>query len=835
MKFVPQKRQEIYNSLSDCNELIQFLYDIFAFVTVEDYYKIHNYSQNKQADAKYYVNKYNKNILNNLADEIYAFRDIIENSSIDDLESGADDEYKSFRKGLKEALAFDTSVTLSLKDLRELIRIIKELTLESFFQNNWDSFLPEIEVDAVNNNTAFKAMLLSFMKEFDKIDALITKMKNMKSYEDIPIEYINYLTQLLGFEQKHFMLTADDEEYLRVIAKNILDIYSHKSTYSSFELLFKFLGFNVKIKEYYFDRRRYYSSLNSEFNESRKTTYKFYLTQNDPRDNIETDFELFEQVNDSMFSEKLRVENFDDLVEEYGIDCVLGFSDTYTLTEDKIINGIHYAAGEKIKYEGDVYKYFKTNYIILSPKKVLKAGEAKSNELKFTTKDNNTLFAVADFLTPEFWQRDVIYEFATDNDKFTVNGIINSYGTDKNGNDLFEGFRMFDSEKQIYKYEFNKTEKEKEKEKSLAKARLLNNGKYTYYIKDNTPVSEEALDIDNVSWLEYTDFDGNSSFVPSTEGMKLKIYTNSVGETCSSRTADAVKVTEEGLSNILIPMNSRFIHKTLNRHRSAMRMPNDYRNNDIEFNFQRATYIPVDGNINLKNFGYGINATVLSLPVNKKYYYHGKIYTDTIGGLFKEDTVKARSILNNYNSFETARAFSSLGIEMPEEKSTLIARVTVEQLGYYYDEDTNTLWKLSNDYSVSTDETICEKVINTFSIEKTGVNEYKLKQFDNNYRGLSDDEDADSFVLYNHNHNVNWNIFDNVDIENKYGVDPTFTSKIERPTMVQTENIFNSFSGEDKVVEKRKFFTNLFKDKFSTVENNIIDKKDTVVIGDNNG
>ena len=81
------------------------------------------------------------------------------------------------------------------------------------------------------------------MKEFDKLDTIISRSADFASFDDIPDEYVNYLSQLVGFEQS--TIDGGDLDIIKYkeLVKNILDVYRIKGTNYSFELFFNFMGF----------------------------------------------------------------------------------------------------------------------------------------------------------------------------------------------------------------------------------------------------------------------------------------------------------------------------------------------------------------------------------------------------------------------------------------------------------------------------------------------------------------------------------------------------------------------------------------------------------------
>ena len=300
--------------------------------------------------------------------------------------------------------------------------------VSSFFQNNVDHFMPQYDLDAIKENTAAEAFLDSVLKEFDKIDRMLMETEKYLNYDEIPWKYIVYLTQMLGLEKDLLNFDDSEEELYRELAKNILDIYRVKGTNYSFELFFNFLGINIEIKEYFFDRRYYYAKFpeeNPETGTSNKYTKDFYLTTINPSFNTNPNFSASEVISLRDFSPQENLRDFDELVEKHGIEAVLGYCEYDKNNE---------------RYTGKVYKYFKTNYVYY----YASALGGKSN---LTSKQISSLAKYLEFLTPVFVMRDIktVAYTMDDNDNISFNG-----GGDREYGGLidgtFTGFQMLDSE-----------------------------------------------------------------------------------------------------------------------------------------------------------------------------------------------------------------------------------------------------------------------------------------------------------------------------------------------------------------------------------------------------
>ena len=453
--FVNPEYKKIYNSILDNKKFIDYLYKIGALITPDDYYENYGFPKKPEEykDAEEFVSEENTNTIKNLAQLIYDNSSTIKEKSIDELVYG-----KILFKEINRVLGFDIFEELDYFVYRQIYFIYKNTFTDNFFQNNWHRFFPEVEVEQLEENDAAMAFVEALMIEFDKLNEIIDESKKFHSYKDIPFEYINYLSQLLGFEQGQ--LSLEDEEKIRELSSNILDVYKLRGSTASFDLLFNFLGFNVKVVQYYFDRRYYYSynEENTETSTNEFTDYRYFLTANNPADNISEFFPITEVVYDKDFVKPLSFENFTDLVERYGINCVLGYSDNYTFNGvDKTDDSASYTSfiddrGNKILkgysgyYNGPKYTYFKTNVIDISPTKIDKSAE------NFTLNELAILTSLLKFLVPEFWKKHYVVNVnlgegigkgLTDN--ITLNGD-RSYEKVDGKEIMNDGFRMLDSQ-----------------------------------------------------------------------------------------------------------------------------------------------------------------------------------------------------------------------------------------------------------------------------------------------------------------------------------------------------------------------------------------------------
>lgn len=190
-------------------------------------------------------------------------------------------------KNRLDSLFLEYSIRSSLTDelLKRIIFSVKYFSIKEFFLKNYKKFLPTYDSMVINSTPKAKLFVETFMKELDRFASIINDISYVNNINTIPEKYINYLAQLVGYQD-------DVDEGLfnyitfREFIKNIIEIYRIKGTNFSMELFTGFIGFFVEINEYWFDRRMYYLAENNERNLANKNTYDYYLTSIDPRNRV---------------------------------------------------------------------------------------------------------------------------------------------------------------------------------------------------------------------------------------------------------------------------------------------------------------------------------------------------------------------------------------------------------------------------------------------------------------------------------------------------------------------------------------------------------------------
>ena len=534
MKFVEPDFKKLYDTLKNNERLEKILTDRKILISLEDYFELYGYDEENIELVKYEIETENNSIYENLAYALLDNLDYIKETSVSSLV-----QQSFLKKEITDAFNFSEDVDIGNALLNEVFYTAKYCYVSSFFQNNYEEFLPQADFREIENNPAILAFLDGVMKEFDKLDCMLTDFKKFKNYQEIPYEYITHLSQLLGCEPKDFMLLETQKKQYRTLAENILDVYAIKGTKSSFELLFNFLGYNIVIKEYYFDRRNYFliDGINKETKSSNNEKVDYYLTTTDPRKNNLATIACNEIVTQKDITEKLNIKDFEDLVKKYGLLCVLGYNDTYL---DEF--------GDTKLYTGKVFKYFNTNYVTIHP-------SLKYSKENLSLDELYQLKAITDFLLPKFKQRELVVKIDTEDDSSDDSGGESLDGSNHNG------FVMLDSEdwNQDLTSEYISNYKKYNQQKfTIAPKRIKDNGEEVNYYNSlgeqfNTykeeshnvfynPISEKIKNINSTKYW------GDKIKTPNLTGNMYEVWrVNEKGNKADKQYRNPYVKTEDGI------------------------------------------------------------------------------------------------------------------------------------------------------------------------------------------------------------------------------------------------------------------------------------------------
>jgi hypothetical protein len=266
----------------------------------------------------------------------------------------------------------------------------KYSNVKNFFYENYYKFIPQYDFSAISSDPKKKLFIDALMRQFDKFSSIIADISDVVDIDNVDENYLDYLAQLLGYERVEQEIVSNLT--LRELVKNITEVYKIKGTNYSFDLFFSLLGFDVTIKEYWFDKRMNdaYLGVNPETGESSKLKRGFYFTSTKP-----TDFFLSGLTKNTFVSELEIKDTMDlDLFELY----------TNANGDNLYIYDIDEVLGNTNVYDFDKFTYFKTNYVEFSFTKISKDGQSA----QLTPSEIIAIRSYVDFLTPIFVERNLI-------------------------------------------------------------------------------------------------------------------------------------------------------------------------------------------------------------------------------------------------------------------------------------------------------------------------------------------------------------------------------------------------------------------------------------------
>ncbi len=140
-------------------------------------------------------------------------------------------------------------------NLQELLNMTVYLyrygVTDNFYEKNIWQFIPEYDTDIMLEQPKTKLFMESIGRKLDQLEDKLTRLQDVYDIDETPDDLLNHLGQMLGYEKEDFSLSSVS---FRELLKNIIEIYKIKGTNYSFSFFFKFLGFNVDLKEFYFNK-----------------------------------------------------------------------------------------------------------------------------------------------------------------------------------------------------------------------------------------------------------------------------------------------------------------------------------------------------------------------------------------------------------------------------------------------------------------------------------------------------------------------------------------------------------------------------------------------------
>jgi len=276
---------------------------------------------------------------------------------------------------------FDDQVSVLGTPLFELLNftiyLYKFGTTENFYEKNLLNFLPEYDRETIQNEPKLKLLYESIGRKLDDMELKISKMKDIYNIDEVPENLLDYLGQNIGYEKEDY--TLKDVSF-RELLKNIIEIYKIKGTNYSFSFFFKFLGFEISLKEFFFN----HDVKNPEgFPGVEDNKVEYYLTTKNPIYDISNNkpannLEQTKNINDF----DLEMKSLQEVGCNNAIQYMLGFEPYNNDTETPIMHS-------------NPWTYFKTNLIEYQL-------DPFFDKLNLTSNDNETIRKYVKFLSPTY-------------------------------------------------------------------------------------------------------------------------------------------------------------------------------------------------------------------------------------------------------------------------------------------------------------------------------------------------------------------------------------------------------------------------------------------------
>jgi hypothetical protein len=246
-----------------------------------------------------------------------------------------------------------------------------------FFNNLLTHLMPNYDSEIISSTNNLKVYFDGLGIMLDTMDQKLTDIYNLGDIDSIDEKFLQHVGQLLGYQKEDFSI---ENISFRELIKNLIEIYKVKGTEYSFKLFFKFLGFDVALREYYWDRD---SKNSEEFASVTETDHLYYLTIKDPRNRVEN------QQQDMLYTFSQQPINTSDWVDPKDLQVFKELqAEGYTVRQ---ILGFDNSDLEK----NELFTYFKTNFVNF---KLIQFY----NKKELTNKDTETILKYIRYLTPVY-------------------------------------------------------------------------------------------------------------------------------------------------------------------------------------------------------------------------------------------------------------------------------------------------------------------------------------------------------------------------------------------------------------------------------------------------
>ena len=153
--------------------------------------------------------------------------------------------------------------------------------LNSFWKENLLNFFFKFDRETIESDEELSFLFENMANLLDFLDDVLYKIENIYNIDKVDDEFLNYTAELFGLHKQDLSLTIDNQAF-RSLLKNIKTLYQLKGSKKVFFIFFNLLGFDVNIKEFYFDRDKYFTDDTGFFNERSLSSIYHYLTPISP-------------------------------------------------------------------------------------------------------------------------------------------------------------------------------------------------------------------------------------------------------------------------------------------------------------------------------------------------------------------------------------------------------------------------------------------------------------------------------------------------------------------------------------------------------------------------
>lgn len=142
---------------------------------------------------------------------------------------------------------------------KKVFRKYEFIIYDNFYKSNYKyHFFSTYESDLIDGNPKLRAMFDTIMEFFDIFYAHREDIKTIVNPRDVKTKYLNLLGKDLGFPRTDFVeacteFEKDANRVYRELLFNLADLIELRGTPLSYELFFGALGYDVDIREYWYD------------------------------------------------------------------------------------------------------------------------------------------------------------------------------------------------------------------------------------------------------------------------------------------------------------------------------------------------------------------------------------------------------------------------------------------------------------------------------------------------------------------------------------------------------------------------------------------------------